>query len=66
MDIDEIRGKDSDELRQELDGLHREAFKLRMQKGTGQLSRPNQFKVVRRAIARIKTVLTERRNEVAK
>ena len=38
----------------------REQFNLRMQKGTGQLSRPDQVKKVRRDIARIKTVMNEK------
>jgi len=63
MDAGELRAKDSEELRKELLGLLREAFNLRMQKGTGQLSRPSQVKSVRRSIARVKTVLNERREK---
>ena len=60
MKARELRAKSDGELRKELLDLHREAFNLRMQKGTGQLSRPSQFKAVRRSIARIKTILSER------
>lgn len=60
MNASELREKSADELRMELDGLLREQFNLRMQKGTGQLSRPDQVKKVRRDIARIKTVLNEK------
>lgn len=60
MNASELREKSADELRLELDGLLREQFNLRMQKGTGQLSRPDQVKKVRRDIARIKTVLNEK------
>lgn len=60
MDIQELRTKDEAGLKAELMALRREAFNLRMQKGTGQLSRPSQFKAVRRDIARIKTIMTER------
>ena len=60
MNARELRAKDDDELRKELVDLHREAFNLRMQKGMGQLSRPSQVKRVRRDIARLKTILTER------
>lgn len=60
MNATELRQKSTDELRQELDGLLREQFNLRMQKGTGQLSRPDRVKKVRRDIARIKTVLNEK------
>ncbi|RKZ38138.1 MAG: 50S ribosomal protein L29 [Gammaproteobacteria bacterium] len=61
MKAQELREKNDDELQQELLELSREAFNLRMQRGTGQLSRPNQVKTVRRDIARIKTIMTERR-----
>jgi large subunit ribosomal protein L29 len=40
-------------------GLRREQFNLRMQRATGQLVRSDQFKKVRRSIARIKTVMRE-------
>ena len=60
MNARELRTKSDDELRKELLNMHREAFNLRMQKGTGQLSRPGQVKALRRDIARVKTVLSER------
>jgi large subunit ribosomal protein L29 len=50
-----------DDLSKQLHELLKEQFNLRMQKGTGQLSRPARVKVVRRDIARIKTVMTERK-----
>ncbi|TFH39889.1 MAG: 50S ribosomal protein L29 [Lysobacterales bacterium] len=61
MDAKELRAKSAEDLKTELLELAREAFNLRMQKGTGQLSRHNQVKDVRRNIARIKTILNERR-----
>jgi len=60
MNASDLRQKSGDELKLELDGLLREQFNLRMQKGTGQLSRPDQIRKVRRDIARIKTVLNEK------
>ena len=57
MKASELNTKSVDELKQELTGLLREQFNLRMQKGTGQLSKPDQVKKVRRNIARVKTVL---------
>ena len=60
MNASDLRAKSADELKLELDGLLREQFNLRMQKGAGQLSRPDQVKKVRRDIARIKTVLNEK------
>lgn len=62
MNASELRQKSADELKMELDNLLREQFNLRMQKGSGQLSRPDQVKKVRRNIARIKTVLSEKAN----
>ena len=56
----ELRDKNVDELKQTLDDLLKEQFNLRMQQGSGQLSRPSQMKVVRRGIARVKTVMHEK------
>ena len=66
MNASELRAKSAEDLERELLELSREAFNLRMQKGTGQLSRPNQVKDVRRNIARVKTVLNERRRAESK
>jgi large subunit ribosomal protein L29 len=66
MDAKALRAKSADDLESELLELSREAFNLRMQKGTGQLSRPNQIKDVRRSIARVKTLLNERRRAESK
>ena len=63
MNARELRAKGDDEIRKELVELHREAFNLRMQKGMGQLSRPSQVTRVRRDIARLKTILTERERQ---
>lgn len=58
MNVAELKKKTPDELQSLLVDLNREKFNLRMQQGTGQLSKPTQMKVVRRQIARIKTILT--------
>ena len=63
MKATELKEKNVGELNEELLGLMREQFNLRMQKGTGQLSQPHRMKAVRRDIARIKTVLTEKKAE---
>jgi len=60
MNARELRAKSDHELQAELEELTREAFNLRMQKGTGQMSRPSQIKSVRRDVARLKTILSER------
>lgn len=66
MKATELRAKSAEDLEKELMELSREAFNLRMQKGTGQLSRPNQVREVRRNIARVKTILNERRRAESK
>ncbi len=64
MKVDELREKDDAALRKELDELRREGFRLRMQRGSGQLGRPSEVKRVRREIARVMTVLGERERTV--
>ncbi|MEA3275819.1 MAG: 50S ribosomal protein L29 [Pseudomonadota bacterium] len=59
MKAKELRKSTEEELQQQLDGLLKEQFNLRMQKGTGQLARPSQVRVVRRDIARVKTLMNE-------
>jgi large subunit ribosomal protein L29 len=61
MKATEIREKSVEEMTQELEALHKEQFNLRMQHATGQLSRSSELKRVRRDIARIKTVLNEKK-----
>ena len=59
MKARELRQKSKDELGAMLLDLSRERFNLKMQKGTGQLSKPDQVKKVRRDVARIHTILKE-------
>ena len=54
----------TEQLDELLFDLRKEMFGLRMQRGTGQLSRPSRMREVRRDIARIKTLLRERRQGV--
>lgn len=61
MKVQELRDKDVAALNKELGELLTQQFKLRMQRASGQLGQPHQFKVVRRDIARVQTVLNERR-----
>ncbi len=58
----EIRKKDAAALRDELLALRKEQFKLRMAAASGQPARPDQHGKVRRNIARVKTVMNERRS----
>jgi large subunit ribosomal protein L29 len=57
MKASELRSKGPQDLQKLLMELLREQFNLRMQKATGQLSRPARVSVVRREVARIKTVM---------
>ena len=60
MDINEMKSKTVVELRDELKGLLQEQFNLRMNKGMGQMTNIHELRRVRRDIARIKTVMTEK------
>ena len=59
MKASELRQKSTDELSAELLESLKEQFVFRMQRATGQLTRPSEMKKVRRKIARIKTVINE-------
>ena len=52
--------KTDDQLATQLSELKREAFNLRFQSATNQLEKPSRVKEVRRTIARIKTIQTQR------
>ncbi len=60
MKAQDLRAKSVEELNAELVNLLREQFNLRMQAATGQLEKSHTLKAVRRDIARVKTVLTEK------
>jgi large subunit ribosomal protein L29 len=57
----EYKEKDEAGLKEELLNLRKEQFNLRMQQGAGQMSKPHLFKNVRRDIARVKTILAEKK-----
>jgi large subunit ribosomal protein L29 len=57
MDMKTMRGKSAKELDEHVLELSREQFNLRMQRGTGQLTKPHQLRQVRRDIARTKSLL---------
>jgi large subunit ribosomal protein L29 len=60
MKVGDLRGKTADELQSQLGDLHKEQFNLRFQKTSGQLENTARVRVVRKDIARIKTILGER------
>ena len=61
MKASELREKSVEDLNKELTGLLREQFNLRMQNGSGQLAKPHLMKEVRLNIARVKTVINEKK-----
>jgi len=63
MNVNEMKGKTVVELGDELNSLLQEQFSLRMQKGMGQMNDAHELRRVRRDIARIKTVMTEKSNK---
>ena len=63
MNVNEMKSKTVIELRDELNGLLQEQFSLRMQKGMGQMTNVNELRRVRRDIARVKTVMTQKSTE---
>ena len=65
MKAGDIRVKTEDELAGELDNLGKEIFNLRFQRANGQLENTARVRQVRRDIARIKTVLGERRRKAS-
>lgn len=61
MRVQDLREKTINELNAELSELLTQQFKLRMQRSGGQMKQTHQFKSVRRGIARVQTMLTEKR-----
>lgn len=60
MKANELRNKTVGELQNELLALLKEQFNLRIQKGLGQAAQTHLFRKVRKEIARIKTILSEK------
>ena len=58
--FDDLQTKTDDQLTDQLTELKREQFNLRFQAATNQLERPARIKVVRRTIARIRTLQSQR------
>jgi len=60
MDAKELRDKTPDQLRDELANLKKEAFNLRFQQATGAMENTARMRTVKRAAARVKTILNEK------
>ena len=65
MKAADLRTKSDDELKQQLLDLRKEALNLRFQQASGQLESTARRQVVRRDIARVKTLLGERSRSAA-
>lgn len=62
MQANDLRNKSVEDLKTELSNLQREQFNLRFQLKTGQLQQADNVRKVRRDIARINTILSEKLN----
>ncbi len=60
MKTADLRAQSDDQLNEQLSQLKKEQFNLRFQAATGQLSKPSRVREVRRTIAQIQTLQTER------
>jgi large subunit ribosomal protein L29 len=65
MKAEDLRAKTADELNETLLSLKKEHFNLRFQRSSGQLEDTSQFRRLRRDIARIKTIISDRRRGAA-
>mgnify|MGYP003383569242 CR=1 FL=1 len=61
MNAKDLRSKSAAELGDELLKLRKEQFSLRMQRATGQTVKPTDFSRVRKDVARLKTIVREKR-----
>lgn len=62
---EDLRGKSPDELKKQLVDLKKQQFNLRFQKAGGQLNNTSEVRVVRRQVARLKTIAAQKINETA-
>jgi len=60
MKASDVRAKTQDQLTDDLASLKKEQFNLRFQKATGQLEKTARVRIVRRDIARIKTIAAQK------
>ncbi len=63
MKINELRKLSSEELDKKILSTKEELFTKRMQQATGNLEKPAELRILRRDVARMKTILKERENE---
>ena len=65
MNAKELHDKTPDQLRDELVNLKKESFNLRFQQATGSIENTARMRQVRRAAARVKTILNEKAAQAA-
>lgn len=65
MKIKEIKELTKDELVARKRELRQEVFHLRLQQQSGQLEKPSQIRAIRREVARVETVLTQKTKTAA-
>ena len=65
MKASELREKSVEELQAQLQELYKDQFNNRMQSATGQLGQIHLLKEVKRDIARVKTIITEKQKEAS-
>ena len=63
--IEELNGKNDEQLAETLGELKREAFNLRFQQATGQMESTARMRQVRRDVARVKTVINQKAADAA-
>lgn len=63
MKVSELRSKNVDDMKTELQALLKAQFGLRMQIATQQSTKTDQLKKVRRDIARVRTLITEKASQ---
>ena len=63
MKIEELRNLSKEELLQKEKALKEEIFKLNMQRYAGRVEKPHMFTILKKDIARIKTILNSEKEE---
>tara|TARA_X000001036_G_scaffold169815_1_gene160662 strand:- start:367 stop:585 length:219 start_codon:yes stop_codon:yes gene_type:complete len=62
MNAQELRDKSVEELQDDLVGLYKDQFNYRMQNSSGQLGQVHLISAIRKDIARVKTIIDEKKN----
>ncbi|GMT47488.1 MAG: 50S ribosomal protein L29 [bacterium] len=63
MKASDLRNMTAEELRQKEKELRKELFNLRFQQATGEIQNPKRISIVRKSIARILTIITEKEKQ---